>query len=116
MDKYNYNYICAIQTMKMNDYSNPEIVRMLGRRYREYRTRVGLTQKDVSDRTGISVTTIHKFENGISADVSFSTLASLLRVVGLLDNIDDLLPELPPSPYSVNEKNEKRQRVKHRKS
>ena len=101
--------------MEWNAYSNPEIVRILGQRYRDYRLRVGLTQKEVADKTNVSVTTIHKFESGSSTDVSFGTLASLLRVIGLIDNVDALLPELFQSPYFVNEKNEKKQRVRHKK-
>ena len=101
--------------MEWNDYSNPEIVRMLGQRYRDYRLRVGLTQKEVSEKSNVSATTIHKFESGISTDISFGTLASLLRAIGLIDHVDAMLPELFPSPYFVNDKNEKKQRVRHKK-
>lgn len=102
--------------MDWNDYSNPEIVRLLGQRYREYRLRVGLTQKEVAGKSNVTVTTIHKFESGASTDISFSTLASLLRAIGLLQNVDELLPDLFPSPYLVGKKNERKQRVRHKKS
>ena len=102
--------------MDWNDYSNPEIVRLLGQRYREYRLRVGLTQKEVAEKSNVTATTIHKFETGVSTDISFSTLASLLRAIGLIENVDGLLPDLFPSPYLVTEKNERKQRVRHKKS
>ena len=46
------------------EYSTPELVRLLGARFKEYRIRCDLTQKDVSEQSGVGLTTIHKFENG----------------------------------------------------
>ena len=42
------------------EYSTPELVRLLGNRFKEYRIRCNLTQKDVSEQSGIGLTTIHK--------------------------------------------------------
>lgn len=55
--------------MDWNDYLRPEIVRLLGQRYREYRLHVGLTQKEVDDKSNVTATTIHKFESGASTIV-----------------------------------------------
>ena len=44
------------------EYSTPEIVRLMGTRFKDYRMRCGLTQKDISEQSGIGLTTIHKFE------------------------------------------------------
>lgn len=44
------------------EYSTPELVRMLGTRFKEYRMRCNLTQKEVSELSGVGLTTIHKFE------------------------------------------------------
>ena len=38
------------------EYSTPEIVRLLGARFKEYRIRCNLTQKDVSEQSGIGLT------------------------------------------------------------
>lgn len=38
--------------------SSAEIVRMIGDRYRKYRMRANMTQKDVSEKSGVSTTTI----------------------------------------------------------
>ena len=46
------------------EYSTPELVRLLGVRFKEYRMRCNLTQKEVAEFTGLGLTTIHKFENG----------------------------------------------------
>ena len=42
------------------EYSTPELVKLLGNRFKEYRIRCNLTQKDVSEQSGIGLTTIHK--------------------------------------------------------
>ena len=37
------------------EYSTPELVRLLGNRFKEYRIRCNLTQKDVSEQSGIDL-------------------------------------------------------------
>ena len=81
------------------EYSIPELVRLLGLRFKEYRMRCNLTQNEVAELSGIGLTTIHKFENGTAGNVSLSTFILLLKVVGQINSLDDLLPELPESPY-----------------
>ena len=39
------------------EYSTPEIVRLLGARFKEYRIRCNLTQKDVSEQLGLPPST-----------------------------------------------------------
>ena len=96
-------------------YSTPELVRMLGARFKDYRMRCNLTQKEVSELSGIGLTTIHKFENGTSGNLSLSTFILLLKVVGQIDNLDNLLPELPESPYLMRKNDKKAQRIRHAK-
>lgn len=97
------------------EYSTPELVRLFGSRFREYRMRCNLTQREVAEKSGIGLTTIHKFENGIACNLALSTFILLLRVVGRLDAMDGLLPELPESPYPVRKTDRKAQRVRHSK-
>ena len=97
------------------EYSTPELVRLLGARFKEYRMRCNLTQKEVSELSGIGMTTIHKFENGTAGNLSLSTFLLLLRVVGQIDALDDVLPELPPSPYLMRRDEKKAQRIRHAK-
>ena len=94
------------------EYSTLELVRLLGNRFKEYRIRCKLTQKDVSEQSG---TTIHKFENGTAGNISLSTFIVLLKVVGQINTIDNLLPELPESPYLMRKDDKKVQRVRHSK-
>ena len=95
------------------EYSTPELVRLLGSRFKEYRMRCNLTQKEVAEQSGIGLTTIHKFENGTAGNLSLSTFVLLLRVVGQVNALDDVLPELPESPYLVRREEKKAQRIRH---
>lgn len=94
--------------------SNPEIIRNLGIRFRDYRLRLNMTRKEVSEEAGVGLTTIYKFETGNMKDVSFITLLRLLRAIGERENWENLLPELPESPY-LYENERKKQRVRHGK-
>ena len=97
------------------EYSTPELVRLLGSRFKEYRMRCNLTQREVAELSGIGLTTIHKFENGTVGNLSLSTFILLLKVVGQINALDDLLPELPESPYLVRKDDRKAQRIRHSK-
>ena len=95
--------------------SAAQILKNLGFRFKDYRLRLNLTQKEVSEKTAISIPTIYKFENGLLNDMSTSNLMKLVRVLGLQSNWDKLMPQLPESPYLYKEE-KKRQRVRHIKS
>ena len=95
-------------------YSIPELITILGARFKDYRLRSNMTQKEVSKQSGITITTIHKFENGVSGNVSLGTFLLLLKAIGQIDALDELLPDLPTSAYLI--KNEKKvQRIRHKK-
>lgn len=98
------------------EYSIPELVRLLGSRFKEYRMQCNLTQKEVAELSGIGLTTIHKFENGTAGNLSLSTFLLLLKVVGQINALDDLLPELPESPYLIRREEKKAQRIRHTKN
>ena len=97
------------------EYSMPELVRLLGIRFKEYRMRCNFTQKEVAEQSGVGLTTIHKFENGTASNLSLSTFVLLLKVVGQINSLDDLLPELPESPYLIRKDEKKAQRIRHSK-
>ena len=97
------------------EYSTPELVRLLGNRFKEYRMRCNLTQKEVGELSGIGLTTIHKFENGTAGNLSLSTFILLLKVVGQIDALDNVLPELPESPYLIRKEERRVQRIRHTK-
>ena len=97
------------------EYSSPELIRILGSRFKEYRMWANLTQKEVADQSGVSVITIHKFETGASSNISMTTFLVLLKAIGRINEIDKILPELPPSPYTIKPDNTKVQRIRHKK-
>ena len=91
------------------EYSIPELVQLLGGRFKDYRMRSRLTQKEVAEQAGITV----KFENGLVSNLSLSTFLLLLKTVGCINGLDELMPELPESPYLMKENGKKAQRVRH---
>ncbi len=92
-----------------------DVIRNLGMRFRDYRMRMQMTRKEISEAAAIGMTTLYKFESGNMTDISFDTLLRLLRAIGLYENWNALLPELPESPYLYDDKDRKRQRVRKSK-
>ena len=100
----------------INQMRTPEIVAMLGRRFKDYRIGCDMTQKEVSEQSGISIVTLRNFENGKLYNVTLGTFIELLRAIGFMDGIDDVLPEVPVSPYELEKIQQgKRKRVRHAK-
>lgn len=93
--------------------ATPAVIRNLGLRFRDYRMRLRMTRKEVSEAACIGMTTLYRFESGNMTDISFSTLLRLLRSIGLAGNWESLLPELPESPYLYDDNGKKAQRVRH---
>ncbi len=87
--------------------SGSDIIRQLGKRFGDYRKRMGYTQKEVAEKSGLSVFTISSFENGSSTGVTLASLIKLLRAIDNLDEIEKLLPELPESPRTLFKKQQK---------
>ena len=96
------------------EYSIPELISLLGQRFKDYRLRSEMTQKDVAEQSGITINTIHKFENGKAVNMSLGTFLLLMKSIGCIQQLDEVLPELPESAYLVNE-GKKVQRIRHRK-
>lgn len=96
------------------EYSIPELIKILGARFKDYRLRCDMTQKDVSEQSGLTVTTIHKFENGTAGNLSLGTFLLLMKSIGRVEAIEEMMPELPPSAYLMK-KEKKVQRIRHKK-
>ena len=77
------------------EYSIPELVQLLGTRFKNYRMRSNMTQKEVAERAGLTLNTVHKFENGLVPNLSISTFLLLMKAIGCIDGLDGLMPELP---------------------
>ena len=73
-----------------------------------------MTQKEVAERAGLSVVTVYKFESGAANNLSLGTFLLLLKAVGWIEALDELMPELPPSPYLMKDNDRKVQRIRHK--
>ena len=98
-----------------SEYSVTELVRLLGSRFKDYRLRANMTQKEVAEMSGLSMMTIHRFENGMVKNISLSTFLLLLKAVGSINDLNELMPEQPESPYLYDDNQKKAQRVRHKK-
>jgi len=85
--------------MDWNSLSNIQILLEIGKRVKEIRLQKRLTQQEVSERAGVSLFSITQIEKGKS--VSLSILIPVLRVLRLLNNLEQLFPEQEFSPVEV---------------
>ncbi|MBO5979479.1 MAG: helix-turn-helix transcriptional regulator [Bacteroidales bacterium] len=96
--------------------SNNDIVAELGKRFRDYRIALRLTQKEVADQTGVSVMTIVRFERGEGSAIRLDNFVALMRAIQKLDGIADAIPNMPVSLYDGPREDSKvKYRVKKRK-
>ena len=85
-------------------FSNGELAAQVGERFRDYRTALRLTQKQVALQSGVSVMTIVRFEKGQGNSIRLDNLIALLRAIQRLDDITTLIPDVPLSLYSKSKK------------
>ena len=96
--------------------SPARIIVLLGQRYKDTRIALQITQKEVSEQTGISMSTIRRFENGTTFNLTLANFISLLKVIGFADNLEDLIPEVLQDPNVLFKQQEKkRMRASHGK-
>lgn len=93
---------------ELYEQSGSALIQQLGKRYSDYRKRMGYTQKVVAERSGLSVFTISTFENGTSTGITLASFVKLVRAIDCLEEIEKLLPELPESPRLLFKKQQKR--------
>lgn len=74
----------------------------LGKKLKTYRIMKELSQQDLADKTGVSVRSISRLEQGES--VQLETLFKIMAALGLGENIDLLVPDQTrrPSYYLEN--------------
>lgn len=90
------------------------VVRLLGSRIKQYRIAYRLTQKDMSEQTGINVVTLRKFENGQSYNIGLNSFIAIMRVLDKVERFDELLPPMAMSVYEEEKiLNKRPKRVKH---
>lgn len=93
-----------------------EAIWALGNRFRTYRIACQMTQREVSEKSGVSLLTIRRFELGKTYNITLSNLIALLKAIDMADGLDELLPPMPPSPYAMAKLQQQQpQRVRHGK-
>jgi transcriptional regulator with XRE-family HTH domain len=83
--------------MKNKGYlSDQALLEEIGRRVGQYRLNRNLTQAQLAAEAGISGPTLQRLEYGQPSQLT--TLLRVLRALGLLENLEGLIPEPPVSP------------------
>ena len=85
--------------------TNQDIIALLSKRLKEYRLAARISQKEMAERAGVSLTTICHLEQGTNRNITLNNFISLLRVVGMEQRLNDLLPELPMPPMALKQIN-----------
>lgn len=95
--------------------SSPAILVKIGSRIKETRIRQSKTQAELAAAAGVTPLTVANIEKGKS--VSTLILISVLRELGLLENLEGLVPEAKISPLLLKKiQGKKRYRVRRLKS
>ena len=94
--------------------SDPAILKRIGIQIRDYRIRMELTQNELAEKSGVSPGSVVRLEQG--CPVSTLLFVSVLRTLGLLENLQVLLPELGISPIQMRKlQGKKKIRIRHKK-
>ena len=94
--------------------SDPAILKRIGMQIRDYRIRMELTQNELAEKSGVSPGSVVRLEQG--CPVSTLLFVSVLRTLGLLENLQVLLPELGISPIQMRKlQGKKKIRIRHKK-
>ena len=88
-----------------NPTTNQDLIVLLCQRLKEYRLAARISQKEMAERSGVSLTTISHLEQGVNRNITLNNFISLLRVVGMEHRLNDLLPELPMPPMALKQIN-----------
>ncbi len=84
-----------IEEQELYGKSNYEIMTELGKRFRDYRVAIGMTQKDAAEKCGTNIMTVSRFESGNAGSIRLTTFIAMLRALSILENIYSTIPELP---------------------
>ncbi len=91
-----------------------EQIKKLGERIKLYRVNYGMTQKDLENRSGVSVRSISRLEQGES--VQTESLVRILCALQIDDNLDLLVPDQTKRPsYYLVKKRAENPRVRKKK-
>jgi transcriptional regulator with XRE-family HTH domain len=75
------------------------VLEELGRRLVRRRLDLHLTQANLAEQAGVSKRTVERMEGGAAAQTL--SLVRVLRVLDLLQGLDQLIPEIGPRPMDL---------------
>lgn len=75
--------------------TNFDTIALLGQRFKTYRKALHISQRQLHEKTGVSLFTISSFENGKGQGISISHLLSLLNALDLGASFMNLIPDIP---------------------
>lgn len=79
-----------------HQFTNLQIEQELGRRLRQRRLELNLSQSEIAERSGLGRRTITAIENGEGS--TLTTFVALLRALQALHYLEQFLPDPGPSP------------------
>lgn len=95
----------------MNELDYRDYQKLIGERLRLYRINAEMTQIDLERKSGVSVRSISRLEQG--ASVQLESLIKILTALNLESNIDLLIPDQTKRPsYYLKESDKPRRRVR----
>lgn len=84
--------------MNIHGMTDDAIALELGARIQRQRLNRNKTQDQIAEAVGVSKPTIIQLERG---QAKLTTLISVMRALGMLDQVDQIVPEVPASPIQV---------------
>lgn len=81
--------------------TNNDLLLLLAQRLKEYRLAARMSQKELAEQSGVSQTTISHFEQGVNRNLTLGNFIALLRVLGLEQRVEEIMPELPMPPMAL---------------
>lgn len=94
--------------MTWTELSDSAILVRIGERVKQQRIQMGLQQKELAEKSCVSLNTIMKLEHGKS--ISGILFISILRTLGMLENLEFLVPEESISPIQMKKLQSKKVR------
>ena len=85
--------------LKLNTITDDAVLEELGRRLGRRRLDLQLTQAKLAEQAGVSKRTVERMEAGAAAQTL--SLIRVLRVLGLLQGLDQLIPDTGPRPMDL---------------
>jgi transcriptional regulator with XRE-family HTH domain len=95
----------TLNSKNMSFTTDKEVAVIIGDRLRQYRVIARLTRKDLSQRMGVSLSTVRNIEKGVSGTIDH--LVTFLRATGRIEQINALVepPQLSPLVIAKAQKN-----------